>query len=190
MTKHYALFITSIALCAAPVAANAVAESDVVEKANGEFMFKHYPPRALAAGEEGQVGFRVTVDNEGVLTSCDITKSSGFMTLDAETCQFLGRYAQFKVPRAEDGRRAAATRTGYVNWKLPPDAKASPKVRTASLSTVPAPEKLICRRSVQTGSLVGRTKKCATQREWDQTERLAKESAQEAIGKGWKEDGT
>jgi TonB family protein len=178
----------SMALCAAPLAANTLEGPDMVEKSNGEFMFKHYPPRALAAGEEGQVGFRVTLDKEGVLTSCDITKSSGFMTLDAETCQFLGRYAQFKASQLEDGRRVAGTRAGFVNWKLPPDAKASPKVRTESLATVRTPDKLLCRRSVQTGSLVARQKKCATRKEWEESERLAKEGAQELLGKGWSED--
>jgi TonB family protein len=182
--------LASIALYAVPLAANTLEEPSVLEKTTGEFMFKHYPPRALAAGEQGQVGFRLTLDNDGVLTSCDITKSSGFMNLDAETCDFLVRYAKFNAPARVDGRRVPATREGYVNWKLPPRATAAPAVRTASLSTKPSAEKLVCRRDVRTGSLVAKQRKCVTRKEWDDGERVAKENAREAIGKGWKEDGT
>jgi TonB family protein len=189
MTRHCALLFASFAFYAAPLSASTPDEPSAIEKANGEFLFKHYPPRALAAGEQGQVGFRVTLDTKGILTSCDITKSSGFMTLDAETCDFMVRYAKFEAPEAE-GRRVAATREGYVNWKLPAGAKAAPKVRKASLATGSSAEKLICRRDLRTGSLVSTQKRCVTKKEWDQGERVAKENAREAVGKGWKQDGT
>lgn len=188
MTRHCALIMASIALYAAPLSANTPEEPSVVQKENGEFMFKHYPPRALAAGEQGQVGFRVTFDSDGGLTSCDITKSSGFMTLDAETCEFMIRYARL-APR--DSRApGGSTQQGYVNWKLPADAKAAPQTRSAAVEKGDLPEKLICRRDVKTGSLVAREKRCATRKEWEDSARIAKENGREPVGKGWKADGT
>ena len=35
-----------------------------------DFMASHYPPEALKKGEEGRVGFRVSISKDGVIEQC------------------------------------------------------------------------------------------------------------------------
>ena len=42
-----------------------------------QVMFQNYPPRALAAGEQGTVFFVVKLDDKAHPTSCEVTHSSG-----------------------------------------------------------------------------------------------------------------
>jgi len=51
---------------------------------NHDVLLKLYPPRALAAREQGAVGFAVTLDKDGHPTECRVTSSSGFPLLDQE----------------------------------------------------------------------------------------------------------
>ncbi len=179
-----------LAACLVLLSAPAIAAQDEAEmrrSKNGDFLFKHYPARALALGEQGRVGFRVTLDNEGSVTSCDVTKSSGFGSLDSETCDLIVRYARFKAARDKSGRAFAATTEGFVNWQLPQGA--TPGVKLASSKIGLNPEKIVCRKNVRTGSLVARERHCLTRREWSRAESQAKERLQDVQGKGSAWDG-
>ena len=161
----------------------APAQETVREASNGEFLFKHYPPRALAAREEGQVGFQVSLGSDGSLKSCEVTKSSGFSSLDKETCELIVRYAHFKPVKDAEGRNASAVQSGHVNWKLPPNAPAMatrPGTRSASLDS----ERLVCRKDRATGSLVVRTKQCMTAREWARSTAQTRQRLDEWQGGG------
>src|SRR5690242_18026343 len=78
-----------------PVHANPAANS----AGQGDFMARHYPPEALRKGEEGRVGFRVAITKEGHIEQCEITQSSGYATLDRETCDFIAQYANLQPAR-------------------------------------------------------------------------------------------
>ncbi len=61
--------------------------ADLVEQTkNGAFVFKKYPARALAAGEQGDVEFRASYNKHGYVLDCEVTRSSGHRLLDDETC--------------------------------------------------------------------------------------------------------
>lgn len=160
------LILASFACLASPLSATATSEPVYTQDPNGEFLFKHYPPRALAAGEQGRVGFRVSLDNDGTLKSCEVVKSSGYASLDNETCELIVRYARFSPVRGTDGSTHAAVQNGYVNWQLPPGAAARAATAGATRTAAAEPEKLICKRQVRTGSLVGTVKQCMTRAEW------------------------
>ena len=146
----------ALALAASPLLANTPAAdarlqaNEAREKANGEFILKHYPRRALDAGEQGLVRFRITLDQKGEMTACDVTGSSGYSRLDTETCELMQRYARFTPVVNLEGRAIVATRNGYVNWQLPAGTlpMVRPRMETLAGATT---EKMSCRRGVRTG---------------------------------------
>src|SRR6476659_9708970 len=87
---------------------------------NGEFLWRYYPPGALKRGEQGRVAFRLTIEPTGVISSCDVTESSGFKSIDSEPCEIMAMYAQLKPARDSDGRAIRAQQNGFITWKLPP----------------------------------------------------------------------
>jgi hypothetical protein len=131
----------------------------------------------------------VTLTSDGSLTSCEVTKSSGYASLDSETCELISTYGHFQPVRNADGRGVAAIHEGIVNWTLPPNAPETAKVRMASSTTGRDPDKIICRRDVATGSLVSTVKRCMTRREWGRASDQAQEEVARVQGKGMAWDG-
>jgi TonB family protein len=171
---------TSIVTTSTPAAQEA--KQSVLLSKNGEFIANHYPPQALAAGEQGKVSFQLVVEPDGSLGTCTVTASSGFKSLDNETCELILRHARMQPVRNSEGRAVRAVQNGFINWKHPrPDGKPL-AVRTASAGQLP--DKIICRKSAATGSLVKRTKQCMASREWSETQRIQRDRAYEIIGKG------
>lgn len=182
-------FLLLAAFPAAMVAvANSEAASDqaVTAMKNGEFLAKNYPPRALAAGEQGKVGFRLVVEPDGSLGSCDVTQSSGFGSLDNETCELIVRNARLPVVRNADGRAVRAVQNGYINWIHP---GRDVKLASASRDDLDKPDKIICKRTATTGSLIKRTKQCMTSSQWASMQRIARDEADRLIAKGYYSDG-
>ena len=161
--------------------ANADPDQAVRMSTNGEFISKHYPERALKAREEGKVGFRLVVESDGSLGTCDVTQSSGSKALDNETCELILRYARLQPVRNADGRAVRAVQNGYINWKLPANA---PGIASAAASGGPDPDRIICKRTAKTGSLISRTKQCMTARQWAEAGRISRGEAQRLIGSG------
>jgi TonB family protein len=165
--------------------ANTDSEQAVRMSTNGEFIADHYPIRALKAREQGKVGFRLVVEPDGSLGSCDVTESSGSNALDTETCELILRHARMSPVRNAEGRAIRAVQNGYINWKLPANA---PRLASAAPSKGADPDRVICKRTAKTGSLIARTKQCMTARQWAEASRIAREQANELIGKGNFED--
>ena len=153
----------------------------VQDAKNGEFIWKYYPQGAYKRGEQGRVGFKLTIEPTGTVSACDVTESSGFKALDAETCEIMGLYARVQPVRNTDGRAIRATQDGFINWKLPPGATriadASPR------KTMPKPDQLICRKDVATGSLIATTRQCMKRSEWDRQQRQTQDSFGQLQGK-------
>ena len=180
------LFATIPAAISVSAIEEASADRAVTMKSNGEFLAKNYPPRALKAGQQGKVGFRITVEPDGSLGNCEITQSSGFQALDNETCEIIVRNARLPIVRDAGGRAVRAVQNGFINWIHPGGG------RLASLNSRGAtsrPDKIICKRTPSTGSLIKRTKQCMTSREWAETARIQRERAYAIINNGYYEDG-
>jgi TonB family protein len=139
------------------------AEQTVRQSTNGEFLSKHYPPGAYKRGEQGRVGFRLTIEPDGSLGKCDVTESSGFAALDRETCEVMVAYARLKPVRDSEGRAVRSIQPGFIVWRLPPGAT---RVASAGANKMPKPDQIICKREPTTGSLIAKTKQCLTRREW------------------------
>jgi len=131
---------------------------------NWQVFEKLYPARALAAHEEGAVGFVVTLDNKGDVTNCQVTHSSGHPLLDQETCNIVTLHAVFN---ADPGLSPSQSRTheGMIAWKLPSSttALASP---APIVDSTAGPEKVVCKKNLKMGTLSGYERICMTPREW------------------------
>jgi TonB family C-terminal domain len=97
---------------------------------------KLYPPRALAAHEEGAVGFKVTLDSKGAVTNCEVTRSSGHPLLDQETCDLVTLHAVFNPDAGVTGSRVA-THDGLIAWKLPASSPRWPHRRPLPVQMPP-----------------------------------------------------
>ena len=174
------MLATSIALAASAAIAPARGET-AQQAANREFIVKNYPPGALKRGEQGKVTFRLTIEPDGSLGTCDVIESSGFAGLDQETCEIMIFNARLKPVLNEEGRAIRATQTGFIVWRLP---GAETPVAAATPATMPKPEPVICKRSQKTGSLVAMTKQCMTKAEWKQTEQATRDQMENLQARG------
>ena len=147
---------------------------------NGEVVFNNYPPRALKAGEQGMVGFLITIDKDGEPTECRVTHTSGFPLLDQETCVLISNYGVFKPVRDASGRLVGQARSqGYVNWQLPGQSRVTSATKIAAND---APDKMVCRRIERTGSLIAKDRICKTAREWARTQSEQKRYIEDVQG--------
>ena len=153
---------------AALIGGTAIAQPKVPadQSRNWDVFMKLYPKRALAAGEQGLVAFRLTLDRNGQPTECQVTHTSGHKLLDNETCELLMMHAEFKPPKDAQGDRMATFRTeGVINWRI--SKQQSPLVSPVKLANADPLEKKICKRSLKIGTLAGFERTCMTVREWD-----------------------
>lgn len=163
------MLLRGLLVCGAVVAVSlplSAQAADTATAANADswaVFQKLYPRRALAAREEGAVGFKVTIDKAGTVTGCQVTRSSGHPLLDQETCTLITLNAQFQ-PEPDLTGSQVRTRDGTIAWKLPASGTqlAAPK----AIAAAEAPAKVICKRTVRTGTISGFERTCMTQREW------------------------
>jgi TonB family protein len=146
-----------------PTYAQAADPNAARNAANWEVFQKLYPPRALAAREEGAVGFKVTFDDKGSVTQCEVTHSSGHPLLDQETCNLITLHAEFKAEQGLSGSQVR-TREGMIAWKLP-DSKATLSAPQA-LASASELDKVVCKKSVRIGTVAGIERTCMSKRQW------------------------
>jgi len=130
---------------------------------NWDIFQQLYPPRALAAHEQGAVGFTVTLDSKGEVANCQVTHSSGHPLLDEETCKVITMNAVFK-PDSNLGPSQTKTHDGLITWKLPGWATtvAPPK----PVAPTAAPEQVVCKKVLRMGTLAGFERTCMTPTQW------------------------
>jgi TonB family protein len=174
------LIVAAGLLAAPPAFAQGADPKAAQNAANWEVFQKLYPARALAAREEGAVGFLVTLDKQGAVTKCEVTHSSGHPLLDQETCNLITLHALFK-PDAGGSQSQVATHEGVIAWKLP--ASTSLLAAPQAVSSASVPEKVICKKILRTGSLADYERTCMTRREWATQSDEAKEMWDDIQGK-------
>jgi TonB family protein len=135
------------------------------EAQNYDTLLKYYPARAMAAREQGLVGFKVRLDKAGQPTNCEVTHSSGHRLLDEETCQLILIHAVFKPVKDAAGNKTNQVSEGVVNWKIPGAGGAVPAAPIAVVASN-APEKMICKRELRAGTLADFERTCMTRSEW------------------------
>jgi protein TonB len=78
-----------------------------------------YPLRDLEEEHEGITGFRVTVGADGRVSTCTVTRSSGFRGLDAAACSAVKKRARFSPATDDSGQKIAGTYSNSVRWQIP-----------------------------------------------------------------------
>jgi TonB family protein len=156
------------------------AEQAVRDSKNAEFLAAHYPPGALKRGEQGKVTFRIAVERNGFISSCEATESSGFATLDKETCDFVVQFLHPKPARDASGNEVPAIRTASIVWLLPKGAATVAAAPTAA--TMAKPDKVVCKRERDSGLMSGMRTICLSEAEWTLREKLTREQVESMIG--------
>lgn len=77
-----------------------------------------YPVEALRNSEEGGVQALLLVGTDGRVERCGIEVSSGFGSLDTQTCDLLIAHAQFRPAEDRRGRPAKGLYHQKIVWKL------------------------------------------------------------------------
>ena len=162
MSTRSLVFVAAL-LAAVPALGQAADPQAAQNSANWDIFLKLYPPRALAAREEGAVGFTVTLDSKGDVTNCQVTHTSGHPLLDEETCKLITLNAVFK-PDPSMGPSQTRVHQGVINWRLP-NSTAPVRAPTASAAN-PGPEKVVCKKTQKTGSNASFERTCMTPTEW------------------------
>lgn len=160
------LLALTLGCSVAATAAETPTEKADREAQNYAVLMKHYPARALANREQGAVGFKLTLDRDGEPKSCTVTQSSGFPLLDQETCGLMLVYARFQ-PESGISHSATITHDGSITWVLPsaPAFVAAPPTQVAT--AIDPLDKIVCKKTLRTGSLAAYERFCQTLREWD-----------------------
>ena len=78
-----------------------------------------YPSRDLREGNQGRVGFVLSLGIDGRVASCRVTSSSGHPGLDDTTCALVARRARFSPAIGPDGQATAGTYSGTIRWVIP-----------------------------------------------------------------------
>ena len=78
-----------------------------------------YPARDLREGNQGRVGFSLTIGATGKVESCVVTSSSGFASLDEATCRLVTRRARFAPATDEAGAAVTGSYSSSVRWLIP-----------------------------------------------------------------------
>lgn len=80
-----------------------------------------YPPSALRENLQGAVGMRYTIQPDGHVRDCTVTKSSGSALLDGTACGIFTLHARYWPARDRTGRAIAAVERQTVRWQIPKD---------------------------------------------------------------------
>src|SRR5215218_8767555 len=83
-----------------------------------------YPAEAVAAREQGSVGFALDVGPNGRVSDCTVTSSSGSAALDGTTCRLMISRARFTPATDARGATVPDYVRGRIVGALPPAAPA------------------------------------------------------------------
>lgn len=99
------------------------------------FSDEDYPAEAQAGGEQGTVGFRLSVAADGRVSACEVTASSGSALLDSTACRILAERARFRPAGDGGGKAVPDVHTGSITWRIPEDEEGElPPATEAAMS--------------------------------------------------------
>jgi protein TonB len=90
-----------------------------LEKIAGDILPSDYPRSLGNAGVGGRVGVTFTVETNGRVTHCRVTRSSGVAELDALTCRLMELRFRFRPSTDRNGRPIAEEVDWDQDWVAP-----------------------------------------------------------------------
>ena len=85
----------------------------------GQLANADYPRSALRAGAQGSVTVRYTVEPDGSVSGCRVTRSSGYPELDSTTCRLIERRFTYRPATDLEGRPTRESVSKTYDWILP-----------------------------------------------------------------------
>lgn len=79
---------------------------------------ENYPSRALREETQGTVGVSVTIDGNGRVSGCRVTRSSGSSILDEAACEGMQRYARFNPALDAAGNPTSGSYSTAITYRL------------------------------------------------------------------------
>ncbi len=115
---------------------------------NGDVLMTEddYPAIAVDEQQEGSTGVRLKVSPTGFVESCRVVESSGYTSLDEQTCAIYRARARFAPARDGKGRPVASDYRQKVTWKLegePPALMPRQAWMTRSTVSVTAEQRIV-----------------------------------------------
>lgn len=83
------------------------------------YNFQDYPMNAFAKQWKGAATFELLVDTKGRPTDCKIVHSTGYASLDKETCYIAMHRARFTPARGPEGQPVLGSYRSMVKWRRP-----------------------------------------------------------------------
>lgn len=83
------------------------------------FSSDDYPNVAAQGGATGIVGMTMLIDETGKVASCMVTATSGFASLDAQSCAIITVRAKFAPATGHDGKPIKSVYVQRIRWLLP-----------------------------------------------------------------------
>ncbi len=77
-----------------------------------------YPELARAAGKQGATGIEFTIGTDGIVTQCNVTRSSGSGALDDASCRLVKQRTRFLPALDAAGQPITETKETNVQWEL------------------------------------------------------------------------
>ena len=93
----------------------------------GRLMNQDYPRSALRAGIEGSVFVRFTVQTDGRVSGCTVTRSSGNEDLDSTTCRLIERRFRYRPALDTEGRPVPEVVRKSYDWLIPSRSRLPPQ---------------------------------------------------------------
>lgn len=78
-----------------------------------------YRTRWIMEEMEGTARFALSIDANGKVSGCTITRSTGHAPLDTATCDLLSKRARFDAARDSTGKAVPGNYSGSVTWRIP-----------------------------------------------------------------------
>lgn len=77
-----------------------------------------YPVAMLSKGTSAKVNFRLTINESGVVTDCDVLETTSPASIGPYTCDIIRKHASFKPSLNKDGQPARDFYINSVFWQM------------------------------------------------------------------------
>ncbi len=82
------------------------------------FRSTSYPHQAVMEGNTGRVGLALLIDEAGKVRDCMIEETSGYATLDTQSCYTISTYARFAPALGADGKPVKSASFHRISWRI------------------------------------------------------------------------